>query len=79
MLVLEDVHWADPATLNMLEHLVDGLEDGRVLVIATYRSDEAAIGTPLARAVERLVRHPACATLRFTPSMPQRWPSLCSP
>ncbi|HEX2024013.1 MAG TPA: AAA family ATPase, partial [Acidimicrobiales bacterium] len=63
LVVLEDVHWADPATLNMLEHLVDGLEDAKVLVVATYRSDEAALGTPLARALERLLRHPACARL----------------
>ena len=67
LVVLEDVHWADPATLSMLEHLADGLEDARVLVVATYRPDEAGAGTPLGRALERLVRHPACATLALRP------------
>ena len=63
LVVLEDLHWADPATMQMLQHVVDGLEAARVLVIATYRSDEATLGTPLAQTVERLVRHPATTSL----------------
>ncbi|HEV3401165.1 MAG TPA: AAA family ATPase, partial [Acidimicrobiales bacterium] len=70
VVVLDDVHWADPATLNMLEHLADGVQAARVLVIATYRSDEVALGTPLARTVEHLVRHPACASLDLGPLGP---------
>lgn len=49
--------------MQMLQHVADGLEAARVLVIATYRSDEATLGTPLARIVERLVRHPATTSL----------------
>ncbi|MDQ3978087.1 MAG: AAA family ATPase, partial [Actinomycetota bacterium] len=67
VLVVEDIHWADPATLHMLQHLVDGLEDARVLVIATYRGDEAPLGSPLARTLERLARHPAGTTLTLGP------------
>lgn len=63
VVVLEDLHWADPATLHMVEHLADGLEDARVLVVATYRSDEAGLGSPLAQTLERLTRHPAATTL----------------
>lgn len=63
LVVLEDLHWADPATIQMLQHVVGGLEAARVLVIATYRSDEATLGTPLAQTVERLVRHPVTTSL----------------
>ncbi len=67
VVVLEDIHWADPATLSMLEHLVDGLEDARILILATYRGDEVALGTPLARTVERLVRHRSSSSLSLRP------------
>ena len=29
LLVLEDLHWADPDTLAVLEHLTDNLSSGR--------------------------------------------------
>jgi tetratricopeptide (TPR) repeat protein len=67
VVVLEDVHWADPATLSMLEHLAGGLEDARILVLATYRGDEAALGTPLARTVEWLSRHRSCSSIALRP------------
>jgi len=40
VLVIEDVHWADEATLDILSLLGRRVEQLRVLVIATYRSDE---------------------------------------
>ncbi|MGH9278010.1 MAG: ATP-binding protein, partial [Acidimicrobiales bacterium] len=67
VVVIEDIHWADPATLHLLQHASDGLEGARMLVIATYRHDEAVLGTPVARAVERLARHPACTSLALGP------------
>jgi tetratricopeptide (TPR) repeat protein len=67
LLVLEDLHWADSATLTLLEHLVDRLETARILVLGTYRSDEAAVGTPLAHTHGRLVRHPACSRVVLRP------------
>ena len=47
MLVIEDVHWADRATLDLLEFLVRSLRHERVLSIVTYRSDELHRGHPL--------------------------------
>ena len=41
-LVIEDVHWADDATLDLVRYLGRRLEDERILVIATYRDDETA-------------------------------------
>jgi DNA-binding NarL/FixJ family response regulator/tetratricopeptide (TPR) repeat protein len=40
VLVLEDVHWADRSTLDLVGFLARALRDERILLVATYRSDE---------------------------------------
>lgn len=40
ILVLDDLHWADPSTLLLLRHLFRLLDHARLLVVATYRDDE---------------------------------------
>lgn len=40
LLVLEDLHWADPETLALLEYLADNLWAELVLCIGTYRTTE---------------------------------------
>jgi DNA-binding CsgD family transcriptional regulator len=40
MLVLEDLHWSDEATLDLLRYLGRRLKDLPVLLVATYRDDE---------------------------------------
>jgi DNA-binding CsgD family transcriptional regulator/tetratricopeptide (TPR) repeat protein len=47
VLVLEDVHWADEATLDVLRLLGRRVEATRALVIATYRDDEIHATHPL--------------------------------
>jgi DNA-binding CsgD family transcriptional regulator/tetratricopeptide (TPR) repeat protein len=42
VLVVEDVHWADEATIDLLRFLGRRLRDTRVLLIATYRDDGLA-------------------------------------
>ena len=42
LLVLEDIHWADPETLSVLEYLVDALRTQPVLCVASVRSEEAS-------------------------------------
>ncbi|MBI3610383.1 MAG: tetratricopeptide repeat protein [Nitrospirae bacterium] len=41
-LFLDDIHWAEDETLAILHHLVRQLSQGRVLVILTYRTEEAS-------------------------------------
>jgi tetratricopeptide (TPR) repeat protein len=41
LLVLEDVHWADEATLTALEHVIPALPASRVFIILTGRTAEA--------------------------------------
>ena len=45
--VLEDLHWADEATLDVLSLLGRRAESSRALVIVTYRDDELDRGHPL--------------------------------
>jgi class 3 adenylate cyclase len=40
LLVIEDVHWADEATRELLDHLARRLTDLPIVVLVTYRSDE---------------------------------------
>jgi DNA-binding CsgD family transcriptional regulator len=40
ILVLEDLHWADEATLDVLRLLARRIDARRLLVLATYRDDE---------------------------------------
>jgi len=47
VLVLEDIHWADGATLDVLRLLARRLETVPALVIATYRDDELDRDHPL--------------------------------
>jgi tetratricopeptide (TPR) repeat protein len=41
LVVIEDVHWADRSTLDLLRFLARNLHSGAMLLIATYRTDEA--------------------------------------
>ncbi len=47
VLVFEDVHWADEATLDLLRFLGRRLGDVPALLVATYRDDEVPPGHPL--------------------------------
>jgi DNA-binding CsgD family transcriptional regulator len=47
VLVLEDLHWADEATLDVVSLVARRLEHVPVLVVATYRDDELAPTHPL--------------------------------
>ncbi|MGY1623838.1 AAA family ATPase [Geodermatophilus sp. SYSU D00965] len=42
LLVLEDVHWADRSSLDLLAFLVAGLREQRLLVLVTARDDESS-------------------------------------
>ncbi|RIQ15716.1 helix-turn-helix transcriptional regulator, partial [Jiangella rhizosphaerae] len=56
VLVLEDLHWADRATRQLLGFAVRALGSARVLVVGTYRSDELSRDHPLRRLLAELER-----------------------
>src|SRR5262249_18469968 len=44
LLVLEDLHWADEATVGLLFRLGRQVAGSRILVLGTYRSEEVSMG-----------------------------------
>ena len=56
LLVLEDLHWADASTLDLFTFLAHSVSDMRVLMVATFRSDEAGSGPRLQRLATGLLR-----------------------
>lgn len=47
LLVVEDIHWADAATLDLLKYLARRLDNARILLVVTYRDDETRLNDPL--------------------------------
>src|SRR5262245_23336525 len=47
VLAIEDVHWADEATLDVLRYLVRRVAHLPLVLVLTYRDDELATGHPL--------------------------------
>ena len=55
VLVIEDLHWADPATLDLCNFLVRNLGNERVIIVGTERA-EVARGAPLRAWTAELLR-----------------------
>jgi class 3 adenylate cyclase/tetratricopeptide (TPR) repeat protein len=55
-LVLDDLHWADKPTLQLLKHAVAQGQGMRVLMLGTYRESDLARGHPLSDALADLRR-----------------------
>jgi tetratricopeptide (TPR) repeat protein len=47
VVVIEDLHWADTATLELVRFVVRMMAGGRFLLLLSYRSDEVLRGHPL--------------------------------
>ncbi|MFE2289000.1 ATP-binding protein [Streptomyces sp. NPDC059443] len=58
LLVVEDVHWADEATLDLLRYLARRLPGVPALVVATYRDDEIGRTHPLTGLLGTLAGYP---------------------
>ena len=66
-LVLEDLHWADRATRDLVAFLARTLRTGRVALAVSYRSDELHRRHPLRPLLAELVRLPAVERLELAP------------
>jgi DNA-binding CsgD family transcriptional regulator len=65
LLVLEDLHWADPSTLQLTRHLVRSGAFARMLIVATFRDAEADVPAELAEALVDLYRSEGVARIRL--------------
>jgi DNA-binding CsgD family transcriptional regulator len=55
-MIVDDAHWADSATLELLQFLIGTLHGARVLVVIAYRTDEVAETHPLHALIARATR-----------------------
>ena len=67
VILLEDLHWADPASLDLLRVVGRGVADRALLLLATYRAAEQPPDHPLARLLPALVREARAARLDLGP------------
>ncbi len=67
LLVIEDLHWADRSSRDLLRYLLARLADEPVAVIASYRSDDLHRRHPLRPLLAELVRLPAVERLDLRP------------
>lgn len=65
--VVEDIHWADEATLDLLAYTARRVGDTHGCVVATYRDDELPPDHPLWRVLGDLVRQARVGTLTLAP------------
>ncbi len=56
VILLDDMHWADPASLALLRSLVHSLPALPLLLLVTYRSDELTRHHPLSQMLPQLAR-----------------------
>ncbi|MFG1626711.1 AAA family ATPase [Kribbella sp. NPDC049227] len=67
VLVVEDLHWADRSTLDLVSFLAHAARERRLLLVATYRSDELVADSSLRRLVGELLRARAATALVLEP------------
>jgi DNA-binding NarL/FixJ family response regulator len=67
LLVLEDLHWADRSTRDLVTFLSRVLHRERVAVIATYRTDDLHRRHPLRLVVAELLRLPGVTSIELGP------------
>jgi DNA-binding CsgD family transcriptional regulator/tetratricopeptide (TPR) repeat protein len=65
LLAVEDLHWADRSTLDVLSFLVASLAAAPVVLVATYRSDEVPHRHPLRSWLAELDRRPQVERLEL--------------
>ena len=65
VLVLEDVHWSDPSTVDVLSQVAHRRSPARLLVVATYRPVDVILSAhPVKALVRRLGQQRLCTELR---------------
>ncbi len=71
VLIVEDVHWIDPSSRDLLGFLVQNARRDRLAVVATYRTDELRRGDPLRLFFAELERSGRAQRLELGPLEPE--------
>ena len=56
VILLDDLHWADESSMNLLEHIAPNISDLPLLYVVTYRDVAADMGPPFRRTLANLGR-----------------------
>lgn len=67
LLVLEDLHWSDQTSQELLRHLARAIEGDRILIVGTYRKDELHRRHPLTHWLADLSRERLLAEVNLGP------------
>ena len=67
LLVIEDIHWADAATLGLLAYLGSKLHRARILVLASVRTDDLQPGHPASVAIAKIAREAGAGRIDLGP------------
>lgn len=70
VIVIEDIHWADEATLDLLRFLARRIREIPVLIVATYREDELTASYPLRVALGELAVQRCTRRIELAPLSP---------
>src|SRR4029453_18212007 len=57
IVVLEDLHWSDPSTMDLIAVLARRQEPARLLLLGTYRSPDVRCPAPLAAVTQEIQLH----------------------
>jgi DNA-binding CsgD family transcriptional regulator/type II secretory pathway predicted ATPase ExeA len=79
VLVVEDAHWADEATLDVLKLLSRQIEAVPALVVITHRDDELEVTHPLRHLLGHLVSRRAIRRVAVEPLSPEAVAVLAAP
>jgi DNA-binding CsgD family transcriptional regulator/tetratricopeptide (TPR) repeat protein len=71
LLVLEDLHWADTSTLDLVVFLAHNLDELPMLLLATYRADEPASAERVRRLADGVRRSGTALALELGPLPPE--------
>ncbi|MDX6441234.1 MAG: hypothetical protein QOE43_963 [Gaiellaceae bacterium] len=70
VLVIEDLHWADEATLDVLRLMIRKVEDVPVLILVTHRDDQLERTHPLRRALGEFATDGSVRRMKLVPLSP---------
>ena len=79
VLVVEDLHWADEATLDVLRLVIRKVQDVPVLVLVTHRDDELERTHPLRRVLGELATDDSVRHVNLVPLSPDAVAELAAP
>ena len=67
VVIIEDLHWADPSSRDVLRFLLARMRADHVLLVASYRTDDLHRRHPMRPVLAELLRHPRVEQIELHP------------